>query len=320
MADTKLTLGDFTFEEFEIPDRIPLGGEQALVVHKLPGGARVVQSMGRDDAPISWSGLMLGPDSLDRARQLDLMRAQGLPLQFQFFGFNYQVKIKSFVPSIERFYRVPFTIELMVVVDNTQGQPQPGEDSADTTIRADTATAVTLADQVGDDQVSAAVDQLNTSVGAVPDFSQASPAALAPVSASANAVLAQATITSDGDDVTVASVDTVGGVATGYPVSTSAPAFQAQLAATQRLPVLASLMSVVGRISANVALLGPNTSARRVTQAGGSLFKLAEQEYGDASRWSAIAQANNLTDPVLTGVQTLDIPQNPADAGGVFTQ
>jgi nucleoid-associated protein YgaU len=53
-----------------------------------------------------------------------------------------------------------------------------------------------------------------------------------------------------------------------------------------------------------------------VTVIGGNLFDLALQYLGDATQWNRIAQANNLTDPMLTGTVTLQIPSVDASAGG----
>ena len=53
---------------------------------------------------------------------------------------------------------------------------------------------------------------------------------------------------------------------------------------------------------------------------GGDLYRLALQYYGDATQWWRIARANNLTDPVLVGHQTLVIPDQSTtpDTGGVL--
>ena len=57
---------------------------------------------------------------------------------------------------------------------------------------------------------------------------------------------------------------------------------------------------------------------KMVVVAGGNLFALAAQYLQDATQWIRIAQANNLSDPVLSGVTTLVIPQvDPAAGGGV---
>ncbi len=57
-------------------------------------------------------------------------------------------------------------------------------------------------------------------------------------------------------------------------------------------------------------------SNRVITVAGGNLFALAAQYLKDATQWIRIAQTNNLSDPVLYGVNTLVIPPVDASAGG----
>ncbi len=55
---------------------------------------------------------------------------------------------------------------------------------------------------------------------------------------------------------------------------------------------------------------------RRITVAGGNLFRIAADELGDATQWVRIARLNRLKDPVLTGVVTLLLPARDASAGG----
>ena len=55
---------------------------------------------------------------------------------------------------------------------------------------------------------------------------------------------------------------------------------------------------------------------RQITVAGGNLFQIAAELLGDATQWIRIAQLNGLTDPMLTGVITLSIPDTDPDAGG----
>ena len=55
---------------------------------------------------------------------------------------------------------------------------------------------------------------------------------------------------------------------------------------------------------------------RRITVAGGNLFRIAADELGDATQWVRIARLNKLKDPVLTGVMVLLRPARDAAAGG----
>lgn len=49
-------------------------------------------------------------------------------------------------------------------------------------------------------------------------------------------------------------------------------------------------------------------TSRSITVAGGNLFQIASVYLGNATQWSRIAALNGLTDPMLTGVQTLSLP------------
>ncbi|MBV8524317.1 MAG: hypothetical protein JOY71_19680 [Acetobacteraceae bacterium] len=55
---------------------------------------------------------------------------------------------------------------------------------------------------------------------------------------------------------------------------------------------------------------------RTITIAGGNLFRIAAEQLGDATQWIRIAQLNNLSDPMLSGVNTLLIPEKDPNAGG----
>lgn len=318
MSDTILSLGPVNFQGFEIPESIPLGGAQQLVIHKLPGGARVVQAMGADDEPITWSGLFTDSTALDRARALDLLRQQGQVQKLTFFEFSYQVVIKSFKYVVERFYRVRYTLELEVIPANTV--VAPAAESVGASILADSASAVTLGGLIGNGPLSTALATMNAALGAVSNFAQATSATinglLAPVAAVTTQV--NALISSVGS--TLQGVTSLGGVLPSTPISQQALALTNQATAATQLPLLYNLQSITGRIGSNLGLItSPASAVQQVVAGGTTLFDVAAQAYGDASRWTAIAQANKLTDPQLTGIQTINIPPNPPDNGGVYT-
>lgn len=58
------------------------------------------------------------------------------------------------------------------------------------------------------------------------------------------------------------------------------------------------------------------TTNRVISVVGGNLFAIAAQYLGDATKWYQIAQANNLSDPMIVGVQTLTIPQTSIPSNG----
>jgi hypothetical protein len=54
---------------------------------------------------------------------------------------------------------------------------------------------------------------------------------------------------------------------------------------------------------------------RTLTTAGGDLFRLAAEQLGDALQWIRIAQLNHISDPMLSGLQTLRLPDPAAGDG-----
>ncbi len=66
--------------------------------------------------------------------------------------------------------------------------------------------------------------------------------------------------------------------------------------------------------------MAQRVTAKSITIAGGNLFQIAAKELGDATQWNRIASLNGLTDPMITGVVTLQLPPvNPtAGNGGIL--
>ncbi len=55
---------------------------------------------------------------------------------------------------------------------------------------------------------------------------------------------------------------------------------------------------------------------RSITTTSDTLFAVAARELGDATQWIRIAKLNRLTDPMLRGVVTLNLPPVDPNAGG----
>lgn len=115
--DTQLLLGDFEFSDFDMPEYIEFGGEQAMHVHKLIGGARIIDAMGPDDTAIRWSGRFQSQFASQNANQLDQMRRDGLPLTLSWRDNSFSVIIKSVVIKWERYYQCLYQIECEVIQD-----------------------------------------------------------------------------------------------------------------------------------------------------------------------------------------------------------
>lgn len=178
---TPLTLGQVTFATYEIPQRINFGGQQALSVKQLVGGQRVVDAMGRVDDDISWSGLFFGTTALFRARFLDNMRVQGLPLTLTWSQFSYSVVIKDFKPNYERSYQIPYSIVCQVVQDLTKPIPILVPASYNDAVQALLTEAQDLAILANQTNVTSAIAALAVAINAIPDLNLATEAQLATV-------------------------------------------------------------------------------------------------------------------------------------------
>jgi len=117
MSKASVILGLVLFQDFEIPGQINFGGRQALAIHRLPGGGRVIDAMGRDDAEITFSGIFSGPDATRRARMLDGMRAAGQTQPLSWDVFSYAVVIRNFQADYRAGNWIPFFLACSVLRD-----------------------------------------------------------------------------------------------------------------------------------------------------------------------------------------------------------
>lgn len=117
MSDISLVLGGVQLTGFELPERVGFGGAQRLAVHRLPGGTRIIDAMGRDDAELRWSGVFTGSDAGERARLLDAMRVAGLPLALSWDTFFYTVVIARLDLEYGNTFWMPYAISCTVVAD-----------------------------------------------------------------------------------------------------------------------------------------------------------------------------------------------------------
>ncbi len=58
-----------------------------------------------------------------------------------------------------------------------------------------------------------------------------------------------------------------------------------------------------------------------ITIAGGNLFRIAAEQLGDATQWIRIAQLNGMSDFLVLGLVTVQMPTiNPNAGGGIVVQ
>lgn len=306
--DSTLNLGGFVFQGFEIPASIPFGGSQILVVRKMPGGKRDIQSMGADPRSPSWSGRFRGTNALERARYVDGLRVAGKPLDLSWRDFSYTVLISSFSAEFDRFYEIPYSISLEVLEDKTNRPEKAPSLGYTDLISADAKTATAQASEIGDGHLSSAMASLNSAIAAVSDFAKTTTKEINSVLGPLADAKARVDVLIASTGNTVRNVTTLGGILPNNPIAKNAAALTAQVTAMTQAPQLYNLQATLSRIGGNIGQINPATSGQSVTMAGGSLYKLAADSYGDASKWGVIASANGLNDPEIQGIQQITVP------------
>ena len=141
-------LGSVSFDELEVTSAVRFGGAQRIAVHKLAGGGRVVDVLGRDEAEISFSGFFSGSEATSRARQVDFLRTSGAILPLRWDVFYYTVILRDFFANYTNGFWIPFRVRCTVIRDESAPVTQYSV-STTSSIEADTASAISLAVQAG---------------------------------------------------------------------------------------------------------------------------------------------------------------------------
>jgi hypothetical protein len=318
MPDTIVKLGDFVFENFEIPEKINFGGKQQTVVHRLPGGRRVVDVMGRDDTDLEWAGVLTGPEALERARQLDVMRVGGKPQTLLWAKFRYKVILSDFEADFYRWYQIPYRLTCTIIRDVSAGNTVDAL-NLDADLKGDLETAKGLAEKIGDGTISSALNSIDSAISTVTSIATTArttiQAILTPIVTIQQRVSALIASTSN----TLLSITTLGGLVPNNPISQQIQKANTAVAGFSQLGNLYQMQSIVGRMDSTLsAAAGLSSTIKTVQAAGGDLFSIASTVYGDATKWTGLATANNLSDPVLTGVSEIKVPAAVPDTGGVL--
>jgi hypothetical protein len=108
-------LGGVLLEGLAAVAGIGYGGAQSLAVHKLPGGTRMIDAMGPDDADITWHGYLAGMGAVDTARLLDAMRSAGAALPLSWDAVTYSVVIAHLEFSYRNSKWISYSIRCAVI-------------------------------------------------------------------------------------------------------------------------------------------------------------------------------------------------------------
>jgi hypothetical protein len=317
----QLILGDFAFQDMEIPEVIGFGGDQRLSIKKLVGGVRVIDAMGSDRRPPEWTGTFVptqdGQSALERALTVQQMADAAQPLTLSWDQIYLSVYIRSFEPDY-RFARIPYKIVCEVLQDLTAPVYADAGPNADDLINGDLDSANTLTSATGDSTLSGLMGSVSSAVSGVKTFVGASLSTVASVLQPIHQAVSYVTSAMGTVDNVLASVGVPAGVLPSIPVLQNVGVFSSIVNATTLQIQYSQIGALLGRMQTNLGQI--NSSGRIITVGGGNLFDIASKEYGDPSAWTQIAQANNLSDPTLTGVNTLIIPPySNGTSGGILS-
>lgn len=298
--------------EFEVPDKVTIAGRHKTVLHQMVGGKRVIDVLGVEYAPLTWSGVITGSQSGDRVNALERMRDAGKKLRLTLDNYSFTVVITSFTPVYEFIYRRPYSIEVAIVANNASPLKVDALTGAlQGVLDSNIGQALGLSNIIDISTVTNAVTAVHSAVKEVTDFAHAT---VEQVQSVVRPIIAAQTIIQQQIsqlESAASQINTLGGLVPGNPISTTVSNLLRQADQSTRIPALYSLHNVLGRLNKNVSSGQTADGVRTVTLSGGNLYQVAADQYGDASLWSSIASANDLSDPQLTGINSLTIPVNP---------
>lgn len=259
----RVTLGSVTFSGMEVPNALRVGGQQTLIVHKLPGGDRIIDSGGNDPDRLMLAGRFTGSTALARAQAVEAMRKKGAAITFSAIGLSWTVKIRAYWYNYTlKGAVIPYEIELEV--------------QADATTTASTSTKA-LAGLIGDD-TTAALTGITTAISDVSSLTSS-------ITSSVSSVIGQVT--------PIANIIGVGGpLATAQNYLTSV---QTTAAATQNL---ASLPSSLSSTISDLTTAGTNIG-KAVTQTGANIEGISLSN--GVGLTAALENAQTLTASVDSG-------------------
>ncbi len=136
-----VVLGSFGFESFEVPATITLPVQQAIAIHKLIGGERVLDAMGPDYGDIAWTGTMLGGFAEGRAQMLKALvdAGQAAVLTWGTWAFTVMPHI---VTLKEAYQRVDYALKCTVIRDDSSAPDVTAMD-LNASVTQDMASALT---------------------------------------------------------------------------------------------------------------------------------------------------------------------------------
>lgn len=213
-----VTIGTVTLSGWELPEKMPFGGAQTTVVHKFPGGGRVVDALGRDDRDVAWSGYLRTDDNSDamsRAMMLDAIRVAGNAVSLTWGSYSATVVVSQFLCDYAmQGALLPYSMTCVVVSAGSAAAAAPSTQSA---VSSDLSSAAGQTDLSAGSAGSIASAQADIPIGqtlapgsagfsALATQTSAAASSLASDQASAEAVMAGLSRNATGASTTFASL------------------------------------------------------------------------------------------------------------------
>lgn len=108
-----LIIGDVKMTGLAAPENFPLGGEQVIATHKLPGGGVINQPRGFFPVlEYGWEGTFDGPDAHQKFAKLEKYCQSGESVQVSFHTFSFYCFVQKIEPLWVRKDWLDFTINL----------------------------------------------------------------------------------------------------------------------------------------------------------------------------------------------------------------
>lgn len=324
--------GPFVFTDSEVPAHIASGGTQALSKDRLIGGRKIVHALGPDESDISFSGIFAYQGTA-RSDFLDSVRRRGDVCTLTWDNRRMLVVIAQYTPDYHKPYLVGYSITFCVISNETGLLDSVPAVTPAQQLKSDMATLNQKSACLANPVLAGIAGTVNTALASMQAVAQPIAGGLQPISSvigsaaqcadqianqieTATAAVAapigqllantQSLITNSENAINEAV--TFGGVIPGNPIAQSVGTYMTQLNTITQLPAIYDIQSVGQRMQGNLALSQSAATPKTVTVAGGNLYDIAAAQYGDGTQWTKIAAANNLTDPALTGINTLTIP------------
>lgn len=310
---TIVRLGDVEFRDFEIPEQLPFGGLQRIVTHYFPGVGAAHQAMGFENRPPEWSGIFLGREALARARLLERMVRDGKPVLLTWHDFILSVLVERFEADFQAHYEIPYTIACRVVADRSDEFEGPPQMTREAAIVDDMQTVRRVLPRVPDDLLAGHIDEMDAAIAAINEVARATAAQVQAITKPLTLAQRRLNFLASSYANIIRNATALGGVLPGNPVDVMSNTVLGHMGAVVGLANIQVIDASLGRVARNVAQVDPAANALQTVVAGGTLYDVAAEQYGDATQWERIARANGMTDPTIDGIQTLNIPY---DAGG----